>query len=381
METFYRTKNNSLVKVVDEALAIYYDNFSILTTSKDVDFIVKNMELLSPEDIVVASAIFESIKDFVIVEEIDWVRFIFNKATYKTSAIFWEQIFDLDSPDIKISLLKEKKKMKDFLKWIRTSKETFMLWDRILMYWPTWTWKTYNFIEFLKVAKIDYSIIPVTEWMEDIDMFNRIVPWATWVSYMQKEICKLFEKAEKWEKICIIFDELNRWSNSFMNLVLKALDPVDWKNYYITDVIQDRTYIIPQENIIWWATVNLWGKYTGTNSLDEALLDRFNIIKYKGYDLTVEKWLIENVVTNKDNVKQIQDFVKEIREYHKAWEIRAPISTRWVKVWLEDFFNTWNLLESFEKTILYRLVSVDDYWNPNQEELAIISQKFKEVIK
>ena len=364
MKQFYKTKNNTTVVVIDKKEAYYFNEHWVLANNTDIDFVVKNMAELSSKEVKTAEATFDKIKDFNIIENTEWIDFFINKKTYKIYAILQGSKVELDTAESKLELIKEKEKLEDFLKWIRKAKENYAFWDRVLLYGPTWTWKTYNFIEFLKVSKVPYSIVPVTEWMEDIDFFNRIVPWAKGVSYMPKEICELLEKAEKWEKVCIIFDELNRWSNSLMNLVLKALDPVDWKNYYITDVIQDKTYIIPQDNIIWWATVNLWGKYTWTNALDEALLDRFNIIKYKWYNKEVETAIIKSAISDSSNAKKVYDLVKEIREYHKSWEIRAPISTRWIKVWLEDYINTWNLMESFEKTILYRLVTVDDYWNP-----------------
>ena len=79
----------------------------------------------------------------------------------------------------------------------------------------------------MKTAKIQHTIVPVSEGMEDLDLMNYIVPTEKGVTYVPKEITHLLEKAEKGEKVCIIFDELNRGSNSLMNLVLKALDPVD----------------------------------------------------------------------------------------------------------------------------------------------------------
>lgn len=379
MQTFYKTKNENLVTIVDDKEAVFFNNECLLTQTDDIEFVKSNMPQLIDDDEVKAQEVYDKVKDFNLVQEEEWLQFFINKKDFKIYVKIWENKIELEKAELKNDIIKEKAKLKDFLKWIKKSKDNYMFGDRVLLYWPTWTWKTYGFLEFLKVAKIEHMVIWVTEGMEDIDLFNRIVPWATWVSYKTKEIVKLLEKAEKWDKVCLIFDELNRWSNSLMNLVLKALDPVDWKNYHITDVIQDRTYVIPQENIIWWATVNLGWKYTWTNALDEALLDRFNIVKYKWYDKKVEKAIIKSSWIDNDKVKKIEDFVEEVRGFHNDWEIRAPISTRWLKVWIEDFVNTWNLFESFEKTLLYRLVTVDDYWIPNEEELGIIKSKLEKL--
>ena len=113
-----------------------------------------------------------------------------------------------------------------------------------------------------------------------------------------------------------------------MNLVLKALDPVDGVNYTVYNLLQDRTYIIPQENIIWGATVNLGGKYTGTNALDEALFDRFNIVSFVGYNPDVEQSLVEAAGFNKAQMKKILQFVNSIRDFATSGELRSPISTR-----------------------------------------------------
>lgn len=43
--------------------------------------------------------------------------------------------------------------------------------------------------------------------------------------------------------------------------------------------------------------------------------------------------------------------------------------------------NTGDLALSFERTLLYRLVSVDDFGAPNSQEIDIIKGKFLEIIK
>lgn len=382
MKNYYITDKWNYAVIEDDKMITYLDTNSQLTQSndeKEIKWAKENLWAVPIEVEKVIDELYNKVKDITLVEEVEGMKFYLNKKDYKFYALVWDKYIELDKMDKKAGLIESKKKLKDFLKWIRKSKENYKFGDRVLLYWPTGTWKTYNFIEFLKTAKVKYNIIPVTEWMEDIDFFNRIIPWATWVEYKQKAICDMLALAEKGEKICIIFDELNRGSNSFMNLVLKAIDPVDWKNYYLTDVIQDRTYVIPQENIIFWATVNLGWKYTWVNSLDEALLDRFNLINYVGYNPDVEKNIIKAWTSDKVLAKKIFDFVKEIRGYHKDWEIRAPISTRWVKVLMEEYINCWNLKEAFTKTLLFRLVWVDDYGNPNTEEMEIVTQKFNKI--
>ena len=52
-------------------------------------------------------------------------------------------------------------------------------------------------------------------------------------------------------------------------------------------------------------------------------------------------------------------------------------------MWAEAFCNTPrskpDMFGSFTRTILHRLISVDDYGNPNDEEAALIIKKFKDL--
>lgn len=377
MTKFYKINETTFAAIADDGVQVTgFTNFYTLgTTASPVNDIIANCAEV-PE----AQVIYDSVQHRALLESVDGMDFFIDKKTFKIGGCIGNQLLDLDSADAKNTIVGERKRMKDFLKTVKKSKESYKLGDRILLYGPTGTGKTYNFIEFMKASKIEHAIIPVSEGMEDLDLMNYIVPSATGVAYKPKEITHLLERAEKGEKVCIIFDELNRWSNSLMNLVLKALDPVDGINYSIMNVLQDRTYIIPQENIIWGATVNLGGKYTGTNALDEALFDRFNIVSFVGYNPDVEQSLVEAAGFNKAQTKKILQFVNSIRDFATSGELRSPISTRWVKVWMEEYMNNGDLLLSFERTLLYRLISVDEFGAPNPQELDIIKSKFKEAL-
>lgn len=376
MEQFYKINDTLFAMVQNEAVVTGFTNQFVVPVREDAAFIAANFPVF-PE----AQPIYEAIQDRMFLETQDGMDFFVNRKTYKISAIVAGKEVDLDHPDAKSLIVTERKKMKDFLAKVKKAKESFKGGDRILLYWPTGTGKTYNFIEFLKAEWMQYAIVPVSEGMEDIDLMNYIVPTATGVTYKAKQITELLEKAEAGEKVCIIFDELNRGSNSLMNLVLKALDPVDGVHYSVYNLLQDRTYLIKQENIIWGATVNLWGKYTGTNALDEALFDRFNIVNFLGYSPSVELSLCEAVWFNKAHSKKILNFVAAIREFATSGELRSPISTRGIKVWMEEYMNNGNdLLAAFDRTLMYRLISVDEFGFPNEQELGIVKGKFQELL-
>lgn len=378
MQKFYRLNETMFAVIENDTLVTTFNTqFTIPSTHTPAE-IVSNCPEIPLEE---GEAIYKTVENRTLLESSDGIDFFIDKKSFKVWAFMGPNLLNLDDPAAKNTLISERKKMKDFLKDIKKAKESYNMGDRILLYGPTGTGKTYNFLEFLKGAKIEHAIVPVSEGMEDLDLLNYIVPSGTGVSYKPKQITELLEKAEKGEKVCIIFDELNRGSNSLMNLVLKALDPVDGVNYTVYNLLQDRTYIIPQENIIWGATVNLWGKYTGTNALDEALFDRFNIVSFVGYNPDVEKALVKAAGFNAEQTKKLLQFVTSIREFSTSGEIRSPISTRGIKVWMEQFMNNNDLALSFERTLLYRLVTVDEFGTPNGQELDIIKGKFKEIIK
>ncbi len=52
-------------------------------------------------------------------------------------------------------------------------------------------------------------------------------------------------------------------------------------------------------------------------------------------------------------------------------------------MWAESFLNSTkskaDVLTSFQYVLINRLISVDDFGNPNQEEIAIIMKKFKDL--
>lgn len=256
--------------------------------------------------------------------------------------------------------------------------------DRVMLYGPTGTGKTYDFLSSVDKMQQEGKItrvakVTVSDGFEDIDFLARIVPTPTGIRYNENEIVDVFRQAAAGEKVAILIDELNRGNKSFLNMMLTLLDPVNGSTYSLNNFINDEIIEVPMENIFFMATMNLGGKYTGTNSLDEALFDRFNIVQYKGYNEAVEDSMLKTFDSHAKNVKEI---ISSIRNLAEAGQIRAPISTRGIKVWAEMFLNSAKTAEDVYNTFAYcmlnRLISVDDYGNPNKNEIATILQKFKE---
>lgn len=393
----YKTENGNFWTIKDDSVIWFKENWDILKIEPlknfDPDWLAKNCkrvradasiykrlsslevtEIETPKNLTPISSIkdfpvFLDESDFSFVVQIEW-KFI--------------NIWDKEAVDklkVNFSSLEKLK-----LEVETIPDDTYSLGERVMLYWPTGTGKTYDFLtvanDLLKKKEIsDYDIVTVTDWFEDIDFLAHIVPQESGgIKYAEKKVVDLLRRASKGEKVAILIDEVNRGSKSFLNFLLKMLDAVNGTTYVIDNFIADEKIIIPIENILFFGTMNLWGKYVWTSTLDEALFDRYNVVKYKGYNLDVEKEMIKNFWDYKREVTQI---VKYVRSAHKDGDIRAPISTRGIKIWAEAYINTDKskpaLAHSFRRTLLYRILNVDDFWNPNQEEEAIVLKKFKDL--
>lgn len=85
-----------------------------------------------------------------------------------------------------------------------------------------------------------------------------------------------------------------------------------------------------------------------------------------------------------DSFGKFSNKVKELVEYMRQLftdnAIKRPISSRSLKIRAEEFINTAQKAEdvfnSFEKTVLYRLVSVDNYGFPTQQDVGVLVSKF-----
>ena len=353
------------------------DNFGA-TVSK-----VRSDNAMYQKIIWVTEEVIKKASETNIIDNIGGFDVHFNKKDFSLAIDVKGEMVSVDAD----ALAKVKKQMSAFEK-IKTdltkSANTYRTGDRILLYGPTGTWKTYDFlasaIEMEKTWAIDeFSITTITDGFEDIDFLAHIVPTEKGITYVENKIVTLLREASNGKKVAILLDELNRGSKSFLNLILKLLDAVDGKTYTLNNFVKNENIVIPIENVMFFGTMNLGGKYVGTNALDEALLDRFNIIQYKGYDLKVEKDICKYFGSYAPNVINL---IADVRSLSASGELRAPISTRWVKMWAESFINSPkssnDVLGSFKYTLMYRLVSVDDMGNPNQTEIAMLMKKFKD---
>ncbi len=264
----------------------------------------------------------------------------------------------------------------DTSSYIFASNTDYKMWDTVLLYWPTGTGKTHTCIDWSRRNNIPYEMVVVSDWFEEIDFLSYIVPTSNGIQYKEKNVIWLLRLASQWNKVCLIIDEVNRWSKSFMNFLLKLIDPVTWY-YEVNNFINDEIIRISPDNIIFFCTANLWWQYEWVNAIDAALFDRFSRTKFVDYDDKLEETIINNFWEFKKSVKKI---IEDFRMRYKDNSLARPLSTRSIKNRCTYFLNTnktkEDLFQSFEETILYKLSSIDSFWFVSQEDVSALVQPF-----
>lgn len=262
--------------------------------------------------------------------------------------------------------------------------DVFKLSDRVLLLWPTWSGKTHLYhatakkmMDEGKVANIEK--ITITEGFEDLDFLVYILPDPVkGMRYVEREVITKLREASQGKKMVLCLDELNRGSRSFMNFILTMLDGVEDDNYVINNHVKDEKIVIPCENLLVFATMNIGSKYTWTSALDEALMDRFSHVRYIGYNEANEKIIIDKAFTWFE--AKVTEIIKKLREMSAKNDTRTSISTRWIKNWANAFINTpktkKDLVSTFTDSILYKIVNMDEFGKPNDDDIKLVMREF-----
>lgn len=315
----------------------------------------------------------------ILIDDFGKVKFFLDKSSLDVFVDVWgdqEKIENTTLNKVRARLEKSKK-MGLSLSKLATDPRPRQTGDRIFLYGPTGTGKTHSVLDWIQQESIEHEVVTVSDGFEDIDFLTYIVPNPKGgVIYKKKRVVELLGEAAKWKKVAILIDEVNRGSKSFMNMLLKMIDPVSGF-YEINNFVEDDIIKVPHENIIWFCTANLGGWYSGTNALDEALLDRFNVVSFVWYNTEFEMQLFDSFGKFSNKVKELVEYMRQLFTDNA---IKRPISSRSLKIRAEEFINTAQKAEdvfnSFEKTVLYRLVSVDNYGFPTQQDVGVLVSKF-----
>ena len=152
------------------------------------------------------------------------------------------------------------------------------------------------------------------------------------VHRLNKEGHSVFEQAPFVSHIksggIVLLDELNRSPLAANNILFPCLDK---RRYLPIDIACEdgERKIAVHENTVFFATANLGSEYSGTHSIDRALLDRFFPIEL---DYPSEKDEV-NVLKLRTGVDEkaataIVKVSNEIRKQYKEQELSTPVSVR-----------------------------------------------------
>ena len=122
----------------------------------------------------------------------------------------------------------------------------------------------------------------------------------------------------------VVLDEINAASSEILFKLNSLLD--DERILILSE--KDGEIVTPHPGFRFIATCNPTELgYSGTKELNEALLDRFQLIMYVDYDERVERNILKQIISL-DEVDKIQNFAKAVRSAYINAEILTPLSTR-----------------------------------------------------
>ena len=153
------------------------------------------------------------------------------------------------------------------------------------------------------------------------------------VHRLNKEGYSVFEYAPfaeyiQEENTIILLDELSRAPLSANNLLFPCLDR---RRYLPVDIAGDgeERHIPVHESVVFIATANLGAEYTGTHSIDRALLDRFFPVELAYPGETAEITVLANRTgIPKKDAKSIVKIAKNIRKQNEEQDLSSTVSVR-----------------------------------------------------
>lgn len=272
----------------------------------------------------------------------------------------------------------------------------------VLLYGPTGSGKTFGVIfehlgKLEKIGERDGVVmIPCSDGMEDYDLLSKPMPvgprekvrillelekefpdldqsslsriMGDWTR-VEGPLKEVFRRAQKGERLAVVFDELNRASRSARNLILKAMDPV-MGHYELHDFTSGEIMRVPLERIQFCATCNLGASYSQTHDLDESLLDRFQSVLFVDYNTRLEEKILEEEGLPPRRVSQIMGVARALRNAYRMGHLHAPLSTRHLKNWGRAIAGGGAPEATARMLWVDRLTAHDRHGYPDEEQVA-----------
>lgn len=154
------------------------------------------------------------------------------------------------------------------------------------------------------------------------------------------------------EPCVILLDELSRAPASTNNILFPCLDSRRELRVEIAGGKDTRTIKVHPE-VTFIATANVGSEYTGTQSMDKALVNRFFPIEL---DYLSDKYeaevLVKRCGVTIDEARKIANLTKSVRDLYSRQQISCSISTRETLMAAELVADGWSVVEAVEKVFL-----------------------------
>jgi MoxR-like ATPase len=154
------------------------------------------------------------------------------------------------------------------------------------------------------------------------------------------------------EPCVILLDELSRAPLTTMNILFSCLDDRRNLNIEIACGSGEREIQVHPE-VTFMATANVGAEYSGTNSMDRALVNRFFPLELGGIPPKEEEIvLMTRTGIDKKNSELIVKVANNIRSLNKKQEISVSLSIRETLMVSRLVHDGWSLAEAMEMTYL-----------------------------
>lgn len=150
----------------------------------------------------------------------------------------------------------------------------------------------------------------------------------------------------------VLLDELSRAPVTTLNILFPCLD--SRKTLPVEMAGGDGLRAIKvHPDCVFFATANIGAEYTGTMSMDRALVDRFMSLELDYVPMNEEmKVLMSRYNINATDAKNVCKTAEEIRNLAKKQEISTPVSTRHTMSVAALVQDGWSALEAMETVFL-----------------------------
>jgi len=279
----------------------------------------------------------------------------------------------------------------------------------VLIFGETGSGKTYEVLRVFKNLKrrgLYDSLVQIdfTSGLEDTDLLGRVIPLSPerkvreylrlkeqfpdvredvlvksigdWC-IEEGELAKAFRLAREGNRVLVLLEEISRANPKTLNLLIKAMDGVRGV-YRLHNFLTGETLTAKIENLVFVATANFGGGYSGTETLDEALLDRFGAVIYMGYNEKKERKILLNILGNGEIAEKLLHLAKSLRNAYLSGYLKSPFSTRMLVNTAKLIKEGFTEAEAFG-TVAFRLVEKNEYGIPDEEQLKIVGEIFQEV--